>query len=74
MNMNEWGDVDHFVFLYPDKKKGVSAMLKLRVSPTDWLSALVYRLIPLPEELQRIKDLFPDETIVQAAQPYYDLE
>ena len=49
-------------------------MLKLRVSPTDWLSALVYRLIPLPEELQRIKDLFPNEAVVQAAQPYYDLD
>ncbi len=35
---------------------------------------LVYRLIPLPEELQRIKDLFPEETILQAAQPYYDLD
>jgi transposase len=74
--MNEDEDVDHSVFFYPShyEKKGASAMLTLRVSPMDWLSALVYRLIPLPEELQRIKDLFPDETIVQAAQPYYDLE
>ncbi len=49
-------------------------MLKRRVSPMAWISTLVYRLIPLPEDLQRMKDLFPDETLMQAAQPYDDLE
>ncbi len=49
-------------------------MLKRRVSPMDWISTLVCRLIPLPEDLQQMKDLFPDATLVQAAQPYDDLE
>ncbi len=49
-------------------------MLHLRVSPIDWISDIVYRLIPLSDELQRIKDLFPEEAIVLAAQPFYDLD
>ncbi len=49
-------------------------MLQLRVSPIDWISALIYRLLPLPEELQRIKDMFPEECILEAAQPFYDLD
>ncbi len=49
-------------------------MLHLRISPMDWLSTFIYSLIPLSDDLQRIKDLFAEEAVVQAAVPYYDLE
>jgi len=47
-------------------------MLRRRDSDIDWISALVYRVLPLSPELQRINELFPEETIVEAARPFYD--
>ncbi len=63
-----------FSFTMKRKKERNVCDVETSISPMDWLSTLVYRLIPLPEDLQRMKDLFPDETIMQAAQPYDDLE
>ncbi len=32
----------------------------------------MYSLLPLPSELPRIKDLFPEENILETARPFYD--
>jgi transposase len=40
----------------------------------DWMSDQVYRVLPLSEELQQIKDLFPEQSILEQASPYYALE
>ncbi len=47
--------------------KGGVPMLARRETKLDWLSAFMYCLLPLPSELQRIKDLFPEEKILEAA-------
>ncbi len=47
-------------------------MLKLREVKMDWISAFIYRVLPLSQELQRIKELFPTEKIIEAARPFYD--
>lgn len=49
-------------------------MLKRREGQLDWISAFVYRVLPLPQDLTRINELFPEETIVEAARPFYDDE
>ena len=46
-------------------------MLQRRDATLDWMSEQVYRVLPLSEELQRIKDLFPAQTIMEAARPFY---
>ena len=47
-------------------------MLKRREGTLDWVSALVYRVLPLPQDLARMNELFPEETVVEAARPFYD--
>jgi transposase len=37
----------------------------------DWLSEQVYRVVPLSDELQRMKEVFPDQAIMDAVRPYY---
>ena len=49
-------------------------MLKRRAMTLDWMSEQVYRVLPLSAELQRMKDLFPEQRILEAAKPFYDLE
>jgi transposase len=46
-------------------------MLQRREQTQDWISQQVYRILPLSDELQRIKALFPDDTIMEAARPFY---
>jgi transposase len=46
-------------------------MLQRREQTQDWISQQVYRIVPLSDELQRIKDLFPDEAVMEAARPSY---
>ncbi len=46
-------------------------MLQRREATLDWMSEQVYRVLPLSEELQRIKALFPEQTIMEAARPFY---
>jgi transposase len=48
-------------------------MLQRRDATLDWMSEQVYRVLPLSPELQRIKDLFPEQRILEKARPYYDL-
>jgi len=47
-------------------------MLKRREGSIDWISAFIYRLLPLSQDLHRINELFPEEKIVEAARPFYD--
>ena len=47
-------------------------MLKRREGSLDWVSALVYRVLPLSQDLARFNELFPEETVVEAARPFYD--
>ncbi len=47
-------------------------MLQRREGVLDWISVLVYRVLPLSQELARINELFPDEVIMAAALPFYD--
>jgi transposase len=49
-------------------------MLHRRDMTLDWMSEQVYRVVPLSPELQKMKDLFPDQRILEAAKPFYDLE
>jgi transposase len=49
-------------------------MLQRREATLDWMSEQVYRVLPLSPELQRIKDLFPIQCILEKARPFYDLE
>ena len=49
-------------------------MLQRREATLDWMSQQVYRVIPLSPELQRIKDLFPTQCILEKARPFYALE
>lgn len=46
-------------------------MLRRREATLDWISDQVYRVLPLSDELQRIKALFPEQTIMEAARPFY---
>jgi hypothetical protein len=47
-------------------------MLQRREATFDWLSEQVYRILPESPELHRIKDLFPEQTIMEVVRPYYD--
>ncbi len=47
-------------------------MLKRREGTRDWVSALVYRVLPLPQDVARMNELFPEETVMEAARPFYD--
>jgi len=38
------------------------------------MSEQVYRVLPLAEELQRIKEIFPEQAILETAGPFYDVE
>jgi len=49
-------------------------MLKRRELTLDWMSEHVYRVLPLSHELQRMKELFPEECIWEKAKPFYDVE
>lgn len=46
-------------------------MLRRREQTQDWISQQVYRVIPLSDELHRIKELFPEEAVMEAVRPYY---
>jgi transposase len=46
-------------------------MLARREPKLDWLSRIIYCLLPLPKELQRIAELLPEEKLLEAARPYY---
>lgn len=49
-------------------------MLHRREATLDWMSEHVYRVVPLSPKLQRIKDLFPEQRILDTACPFSDLE
>ena len=49
-------------------------MLKRREMTLDWMSEQVYRVLPLSEELQRIKEVFPERTIMEIVRPYYSAD
>lgn len=49
-------------------------MFHRREATLDWMSEQVYRVLPLSPELQHIKDLFPEQSILEQARPFYDLE
>lgn len=49
-------------------------MLKRRERPLDWFSEQVYRIVPMSPELKRIKELFPEQTILHVVRPYYSLD
>jgi transposase len=46
-------------------------MLQRREQTQDWFSQHVYCMLPLSEDWQRLKDLFPEEAIMEAARPFY---
>ncbi|MEJ2117839.1 MAG: hypothetical protein P8Y36_08020 [Alphaproteobacteria bacterium] len=46
-------------------------MLQRREQTQDWFSQQVYRVVPLSDELQRLKDIFPEEAVMEAARPFY---
>lgn len=46
-------------------------MLHRREHTQDWISQQVYRVVPLSDELQRIKDIFPEEALMEAVRPFY---
>ena len=46
-------------------------MLQRRDTTLDWMSEQVYRVLPLPEDLQRIKTLFPEDTIMERVRSHY---
>ena len=49
-------------------------MLQRREATLDWMSEQVYRVLRLSEELQQIKDLFPEQSILEKARPFYALD
>ncbi len=49
-------------------------MLRRREGILDWLSTYVYQFFPLPPTLQRIRELFPEEYLMEVARPFYDDE
>lgn len=54
----------------PPTLKGMD-MLHRREKTLDWLSEMVYRVIPLSDDLQRMKEVFPDQAGMDAVRPYY---
>ena len=46
-------------------------MLTRREKTLDWISQQVYCVLPLSEELHRMKELFPEPAIMEAARPFY---
>jgi transposase len=46
-------------------------MLQRREQTQDWISQQVYRVVPLSDELQRMKELFPEKAIMEAVRPFY---
>ena len=50
------------------------SLLRRREATLDWMSEQVYRVLPLSDELQRIKELFPEQTIMEAARPFYSAD
>ncbi len=46
-------------------------MLKRREQTQDWISQHVYCAVPLSDELQRMKMLFPEEAVMEAVRPFY---
>jgi hypothetical protein len=49
-------------------------MLQRREATLDWMSEQVSRVLPLSEELQQSKDLFPEQSILEKARPFYALD
>jgi len=49
-------------------------MLQRREMTLDWISQHVYQIVPLSEDLQRMKDLFPEQAVIEAARPYYSAD
>jgi transposase len=49
-------------------------MLRRRERTLDWISEQVYRVVPLSDELHRMKELFPDQAIMAAVRPYYSAD
>ncbi len=49
-------------------------MLRRREMTQDWMSEQVYHVLPLSQELQQIKDLFPETTIMDSVRPYYSVD
>ena len=49
-------------------------MLRRREATLDWMSEQVYRVLPVNDELQRIKALFPERTIMEIVRPYYSVD
>ena len=49
-------------------------MLQRRDMTLDWISQQVYRRLPLPPDLQRIKSMFPEQLIMELARPFYSDE
>ncbi len=48
-------------------------MLQRRDATVDWMNEQVYRVVPLSQELQQMKDLFPDQAVPDKARPFYDV-
>jgi transposase len=49
-------------------------MLQRREATLDWISEHVYRVLPLSGELQQIKALFPERTIMERVRPSYSAD
>lgn len=49
-------------------------MLRRREMTLDWFSEQVYRRRPLSGDLQRMKDRFPEQAIMDAVRPYYSAD
>jgi transposase len=47
-------------------------MLRRRELTFDWLSEHVYRVLPASSDLERLKDLFPEQTILSVVRSSYD--
>jgi transposase len=46
-------------------------MLRRRERTLDWISEQVYRVVPLSDDLHRMKALFPEPAIMEAVRPSY---
>lgn len=49
-------------------------MLRRREMTQDWMSEQVYRMLPLPSDLQRMKELFPEQTIMKTVRTEYSAD
>ncbi len=49
-------------------------MLRRREQTQDWISEQVYRVLPLADDLQRMKDLFPEQTIMKTVRTEYSAD